>query len=67
MEIYADQSDSSSVDFLSEVKSACPVKIVRLLTDNGSQFTDRYTSRTKDADGKRIPTGKHVFDRLCKQ
>jgi len=40
MEIYADQSDASSVDFLSKVKSACPVNIVKLLTDNGSQFTD---------------------------
>src|SRR5476651_368125 len=36
-------------------------------TDNGSQFTDRFTSRKKDAEGKPIPTGKHVFDVLCKQ
>ena len=67
MEIYADQSDSSSTDFLSRLKSACPVKIVKLLTDNGSQFTDRFTSRKKDAEGKSIPSGKHVFDVLCKQ
>ena len=67
MEIYSDQSDGSSIDFLSKVKSACPVNIVKLLTDNGSQFTDRYTSRKKDAEGKQIPSGNHVFDRLCKQ
>ena len=67
MEIYSDQTDSSSVDFLTKVRSACPVKIVKLLTDNGSQFTDRFTSRKKDIDGNRVPTGKHVFDRLCKQ
>ena len=67
MDIYADQTDSSSVDFLSKVTAACPVKIVKLLTDNGSQFTDRFTSRKKDAEGNRIPTGKHVFDVLCKQ
>lgn len=63
MAIYADQSDCSSVDFLNKVKQACPVKIVKLLTDNGSQFTDRFTSQSR----KREPSGHHVFDRLCKQ
>jgi len=41
IELYADQTDGSSVDFLTKVQQACPVKIVKLLTDNGSQFTDR--------------------------
>ena len=67
MDIYADQTDSSSVDFLSKVKAACPIKIVKLLTDNGSQFTDRFTSKKKDDEGTRIPSGKHVFDVFCKQ
>jgi transposase InsO family protein len=67
MEIYADQTDSSSVNFLSKVKAACPIKIIKLLTDNGSQFTDRFTSKKKDSEGKRIPSGDHVFDVLCKQ
>lgn len=67
LEIYADQTDSSSVDFLSKVKTACPIKIIKLLTDNGSQFTDRFTSKKKDDEGKRIPSGKHVFDILCKK
>ena len=67
MDIYAAQTDSSSVDFLSKVKAACPIKIVKLLTDNGSQFTDRFTSKKKDDEGKRIPSGKHVFDVFCKQ
>lgn len=67
MEIYADQSDSSSTDFLIKVKDACPIKIVKLLTDNGSQFTDRFTSKKKDpVTGDRIPSGKHAFDVLCK-
>jgi transcriptional regulator of met regulon len=44
--IYADQTGSSR-DFLLKVTKACPVKIVKLLTDNGSQFTDRFTSKTK--------------------
>lgn len=67
MDIYADQTDSSSTDFLNKVRDACPIKIVKLLTDNGSQFTDRFTSNKKDAEGQRIPSGKHVFDVLCGQ
>jgi transposase InsO family protein len=67
MDIYADQTESSSIDFLSKIKAACPDKIIKLLTDNGSQFTDRFTSKKKDADGQRIPSGKHVFGILCKK
>jgi hypothetical protein len=37
IEIYADQTESSSVDFLAKVKAACPIKICKLLTDNGSR------------------------------
>uniref|UniRef100_UPI001C560887 integrase core domain-containing protein n=1 Tax=Janthinobacterium sp. UMAB-56 TaxID=1365361 RepID=UPI001C560887 len=68
MEIYADQSDSSSTDFLIKLNKACPIAIVKLLTDNGSQFTDRFTSKKKDPEtGDRIPSGRHAFDVLCKQ
>jgi transposase InsO family protein/transposase-like protein len=63
IELYADQTDGSSIDFLSKVHKACPVKIVKLLTDNGSQFTDRFTAKGR----KKEPSGTHVFDRLCKQ
>ena len=59
MHIYADQSEHSSVDFLNRLERAAPMKIVKLLTDNGSQFTDRFTSK------KREPTGRHVFDVRC--
>ena len=68
MEIDANQCDSSSTDFLLKLKNACPITIVKLLSDNGSQFTDRLTSKKKDpVSGERIPSGKHVFDVLCKQ
>ena len=59
MHIYADQSEQSSVDFLNRLERAAPMKIVKLLTDNGSQFTDRFTSK------KREPTGRHAFDVRC--
>jgi transposase InsO family protein len=57
--IYPNQSQQSSADFLKKLKAASPIKIKTILTDNGTQFTDRFTSRTKQA------TGEHVFDRLC--
>ena len=59
MHIYADQSEDSSVDFLNRLERAAPMKIVKLLTDNGSQFTDRFTSK------KREPSGRHKFDVRC--
>lgn len=58
--IYADQSEDSSVDFLNRLEQAAPMKIIKLLTDNGSQFTDRFTSK------KREPSGRHKFDVRCK-
>ena len=58
---YGDQTERSSVDFLRRVHKAIPFKIDKLLTDNGSQFTDRFTSKDKQ------PTGQHVFDKQCQE
>jgi hypothetical protein len=63
IKIYANQTESSSVDFLAKVHQACPVKIIKLLTDDGSQFTDRFTAKNR----KKGPSGQHLFDRLYKQ
>ena len=60
MHIYADQNEDSSVDFLNRLGRAAPMKIVKLLTDNGSHFTDRFTGK------KREPSGNHKFDVRCK-
>ena len=59
MRIYADQSEDSSTDFLRRLTRAAPMKIEKLLTDNGTQFTDRFRSKDKK------PTGRHAFDREC--
>ena len=59
LRIYRDQSESSSSDFLRRLKQAAPMTISHVLTDNGSQFTDRFTSKSK------MPSGGHVFDRTC--
>jgi hypothetical protein len=39
--------------------AACPIQIRTILTDNGTQFTDRFTAREKQA------SGTHVFDQAC--
>ena len=59
LRIYGDQSEASSSDFLRRLARVAPMKISRVLTDNGSQFTDRFTSKTK------TPSGHYVFDRTC--
>jgi transposase InsO family protein len=59
LHIYGDMSDKSSVDFLRRLKLVSPIRIIKLLTDNGSQFTDCVT--TKD----RKPSGQHAFDKVC--
>jgi hypothetical protein len=41
----ADRSEASSVDFLNRLEGMAPMKISQLLTDNNSQFTDRFTSK----------------------
>src|SRR5471032_672347 len=59
LRIYPDQTEASSVDFLQRLIKVSPIKIVKLLTDNGSQFTDRFTSKAK------APSGNYLFDRSC--
>jgi hypothetical protein len=59
LHIYADQTEQRSVDFLHRVQRAAPMTIQKVLTDNGSQFTDRFTSRNKQ------PSGGHAFDQAC--
>ena len=59
MRSYRDQTEASSVDFLRRLQRVAPMKILDVLTDNGSQFTDRFTSKT------RTPSGRHAFDVAC--
>ena len=45
MRTYRDQTERSSTDFLRRLKRAAPMKLKTILTDNGSQFTDRFGAR----------------------
>lgn len=59
MHIYGDMTNDSSVDFFRRLKLASPIKISKILTDNGSQFTDRFSTKDKK------PSGDHAFDQAC--
>ncbi len=60
VEIRKNKSARSARGFLQRLIRACPVRIQKILTDNGKEFTDRFA-----ATGKRQPTGKHPFDQVC--
>jgi hypothetical protein len=50
-------TNESSVNFMRRLKLTSPIKIAKILTDNGSQFTDRFATKDKK------PSGEHAFDR----
>jgi transposase InsO family protein len=58
--IKPNKTAASAKAFLKALHKACPIKITKLLTDNGKEFTDRLFG-SKD----RQPTGEHEFDQLC--
>ena len=59
--IKKNKTAASAKAFLSALHKACPIRIQKLLTDNGKEFTDRlFASR------QRQPSGQHEFDQLCK-
>ena len=59
-EVLSDKSSRSAAGFLERLIATCPLKITKLLTDNGSEFSDRFVHGRE-----RTPTGKHAFDRMC--
>lgn len=61
-EILPDKTARGTQGFLERLAAACPFRIEMILTDNGKEFTDRFT-----AQGEREPTGRHPFDRACRE
>lgn len=60
MEVANDKGAQTTADFVRRLYTQCPIKIQTILTDNGKEFTDRFT-----ANGERKPTGNHAFDKIC--
>jgi transposase InsO family protein len=59
VEIYSDKSSKSANSFLNNAIDYFPFEIYKVLTDNGKEFTDRFSNKTKK------PTGNHIFDKTC--
>lgn len=59
-EILPDKTAANTQAFIDRLVAKAPFKIEKILTDNGKEFTDRYT-----AQGEREPTGRHPFDQAC--
>jgi transposase InsO family protein len=60
LEVKPDKTAASAAQFMRSLTNAAPMRIVKVLTDNGKEFTDRFA-----ATGERDPTGRHAFDRAC--
>jgi hypothetical protein len=58
--IYAGQPAANARRFLRDLERTAPMKITRVLTDNGKAFTDRLFGLRK-----RSLTGQHEFDQPC--
>ncbi len=59
-EVLEDKSSRTAAGFLERLVEHCPLRIVKVLTDNGSEFTDRFVRGQE-----RTPTGRHAFDQVC--
>lgn len=59
VQIKSHKTAAAAKAFLAALQKASPCHIRTLLTDNGSEFTDRLFNKQKQ------PSGEHEFDQLC--
>lgn len=65
VEVLPNRKAASSVGFLTRFLEAFPSTVHTILTDNGSEFTDRFSvDKRGKPEGK--PSGDHAFDQACK-
>jgi transposase-like protein len=57
--VYENKSSDNAAEFLKECKEYFPFYITHILTDNGLEFTDKFSR------GKRVVSGNHKFDVEC--
>jgi transposase InsO family protein len=66
LEILPDRRAKTAAGFLDRFRASFPLKLHTILTDNGSEFTDRFAV-DKKAKPNDKPSGQHPFDQLCTQ
>lgn len=64
LEIHPRRDADTSAGFLERFLAHFPHAVHTILTDNGSEFTDRFAIDMKNKPRDR-PSGRHPFDRLC--
>ena len=62
LDVFPDKEATTAAAFLVRLIERAPFVISKVLTDNGKEFTDRFSVK-----GEREPTGRHPFDRICKK
>lgn len=65
LEVYDNFTNSDSINFLKKVISIAPFRIRAIKTDNGSNFTNRYTGYSKSTDP--LNPKLHELDILCQK
>lgn len=63
LKVYDNYSNIDSINFLLELINRTSFRIRAIKTDNGSNFTNRYTSYQKSIDP--LNPNIHPFDKLC--
>jgi transposase-like protein len=64
LEIHPRRDAETAAGFLKRFLAHFPHRVHTILTDNGSEFTDRFAVDMKDKPHDR-PSGRHPFDRVC--
>src|SRR5882757_6253331 len=66
VEIHPKRDAKTAAGFLARFLAHFPYPVHTILTDNGSEFTDRFAVDMKNKPHDR-PSGRHPVDRLCAQ
>jgi transposase InsO family protein len=66
LEIHPRRDGDTAAAFLNRFLAHFPHQVHTILTDNGSEFTDRFAVDMKNKPLDR-PSGRHPFDRICAQ
>ena len=64
LEIHPNRDAETAAGFLERFLAHFPHPVHTILTDNGSEFTDRFAVDMKEKPHDR-PSGRHPFDRVC--
>jgi hypothetical protein len=63
--ILPDRRAQTAAAFLARFLASFPLQVHPILTDNGSEFTDRFAA-DKPNKPEDKPSGNHPFDALCR-